>query len=158
MRGILNFRSIRVIVNLSINRTWARALSTIYLSMILFAGLRPSTFNHTYYKIFLDIGRFNGFDLLLNTVGFIPFGYLLMLSFGERPNFKRAMAVAGFGTLISFLLETSQFYFIPGRVSSMIDLVTNIIGTLLGITLFLHFRNKVTSVLLKDRKAPLVPL
>jgi len=111
-------------------------LSAIYLSMILLAGLRPSSFNHPFSKVFLDMNRFNGSDLLLNTVGFIPFGFLLMLSFGERSYFKRTMAVAGFGTLISFLLETSQFYFIPGRVSSMIDLITNIIGTLFGIALF----------------------
>jgi glycopeptide antibiotics resistance protein len=145
-------------VHLSIDKFWARTLSALYLSMILFVGLRPRSFNYPYIKSFLDMTIFNGSDLLVNTVGFIPLGYLLMLSFGERPNFKSAVTVVGFGTFISLLLETSQYFFIPGRVSSMIDLVTNIIGTLIGITLFMCCRNKVTSVSLEERKAPLVPL
>jgi glycopeptide antibiotics resistance protein len=128
-------------IRLSIDKVWARALSAIYLCIILFSGLRPSSFGHPYYKVLLDMYGSNSKDIFINIVGFIPMGFLFMLSFSEKPIVKRTISVAFIGALISFLLETSQYFFIPGRVSSIVDLITNIIGTLFGIALFFLIEN-----------------
>ena len=130
-------------VYLSINKIWARILGVIYLNGILYVGLSPRSFKYTQYKVLLNVSNFSWHDFSINTVGFIPLGYLLMLGFGngqkdKRGNIlKRAIIVAGFGGLISLFLEVSQYYLISGRHSSFIDLIANTIGTLIGIAMYL---------------------
>ena len=130
-------------VYLSINKIWARILGVIYLSGILYVGLSPRSCNYTQCKVLFDVSNFSWHDFSINTVGFIPLGYLLMLGFGngqkhKRANlFKRTIIVSGVGGLISLLLEVSQYYLISGRHSSFIDLIANTIGTLTGIAMYL---------------------
>jgi glycopeptide antibiotics resistance protein len=130
-------------VYLSINKIWARVLSVIYLIGILCVGLSPRSRNYTQYKVLFDVNNFGWHDFSINTVGFIPLGYLLMLGFGngqkdKRGNlFRRAIILSGVGGLISLLLEVSQYYLISGRHSSFIDLTANTIGTLIGIAMYL---------------------
>ena len=91
----------------------------------------------------MDTSFFCWPDAAINTVGFIPLGYLLMLSSQNRQKeqganlIKRAIIVAGVGVLISLFLETSQYYFIPGRLSSLYDWVFNSLGILAGIALYI---------------------
>lgn len=130
-------------IHLLIDTNRARILSIIYLCLLLFAGLKPRNFKHFHYSRFLEVGKLNWTDIFINTVGFFLLAYLLMMSFGiaERTKksvlFKRAAMVACFGTCISLLFEISQYFFIQGRNSSLIDLVTNIIGTLTGVVLYI---------------------
>ncbi|MFX0199475.1 MAG: VanZ family protein, partial [Candidatus Hodarchaeota archaeon] len=125
-----------------------RLLAGIYVTGIFYLGLKPNGFNHTQYRILMDSSNFCWYDAAINTVGFIPLGYFLMLSSGNRQKeqgtnlIKRAIIVAGVGVLISLFLEISQYYLIPGRESSLFDWISNTFGTLLGIAVYLVLNTK----------------
>ncbi len=79
-------------------------------------------------------------DVLLNILGFIPFGFFFSLYASEikpfsKKNIYALTLLTGFG--ISFLIEILQVY-LPSRDSSLPDLVLNVFGTCIGIGL-LHF-------------------
>ena len=117
-------------------------------------GLWPNTFKCIQYKELLGIKFFSWQDFIINIMGFIPLGYLLMLSFGNRQKdkrstlFKRMIIAAVVGGVISLFLEVSQYYLISGRQSSLFDWIANTLGTLIGITIYLviysakEFRNE----------------
>jgi VanZ family protein len=72
------------------------------------------------------------FDAIVNVIGYIPFGVLLVFSLYPllklRWSFLLAcMCVAG----MSLLMESIQ-YFLPNRVTSLLDLLTNAAGGVLG--------------------------
>jgi VanZ family protein len=123
-------------------KAWAGILLLIYLAGILFMGLRPMTFKYDTMKAFLTASTLPMDDFIINIVGFIPFGYLILLYMfsGKRPGraggvflkFGLALAV-GIGT--SLAIETVQFY-IPGRTSSLYDLIANGAGTFIGVVYF----------------------
>lgn len=74
-------------------------------------------------------------DVALNVAGFIPFGYFFatwffLIRFTSRPRLTALLL----GMLVSFVIESVQ-YFLPTRDSSMTDLLTNTIGTALGVAL-----------------------
>lgn len=124
------------------SRILVRLLAGIYLGGIIYMGLRPYTFKSVRYKVLLDFNSFSWHDFTINTTGFIPLGYLFMLSFGNREKDRRsnllyrAIMVAGFGSLVSLFLEMSQYYLISGRASSLFDWISNTFGTLLGIAAY----------------------
>jgi glycopeptide antibiotics resistance protein len=130
------------------NRTILRALTWVYVCGILFVGLMPFPFNHTHHGILLDLNIFSWRDFAVNIMGFVPLGYLLMMSFGNRLTegrvdlFNRAIVVVGAGCLISLFLKVSQYYFIAGRHSSFMDVIANTLGTLVGVTMFLFMEHK----------------
>ncbi len=129
-------------VHLKMPRILARVLSFIYMSGVLYMGLRPNPCERYLYKVLLT-GNFGWHDFAINTVGFLPLGYLLMISFENWQKdrragiFKRAVVICGLGILVSLFLEVSQYYLIPGRQSSFMDLAANTIGTLAGIAIYL---------------------
>jgi hypothetical protein len=129
-------------------RILVRVLAGIYVGGILYVGLRPNPFNCTQDKILLDVSSFDWHDAAMNTMGFIPLGYLIMLSFGNRGKnqpanlFKRAIIVAGFGGFTSMLLEISQYYLISGRQSSLFDWIFNTLGTLVGSAMYIFIDRK----------------
>lgn len=131
-------------------RIFVRVLAGIYVSGILYVGLMPNAFKCRQYKVFMNVGSLDWHDLAVNTMGFIPLGYLLMLSWGNRKNnqrahlFPRAIAVALVGSLISFFLEFSQYFSIPGRDSNLMDLIANILGTLVGIFIYISTEQRET--------------
>ncbi|MFX0199418.1 MAG: VanZ family protein [Candidatus Hodarchaeota archaeon] len=126
-------------------RILVRLLAGIYMSGILYTGLRPHYCESTQYnvKVLLEVNSFDWYDLAINTMGFVPLGYLLMLSLGnwqkeQRPNLLYGtIMVAGIGSFVSLFLEMSQYYLISGRASSLVDWASNTLGTLLGITVYL---------------------
>jgi glycopeptide antibiotics resistance protein len=72
-------------------------------------------------------------DILLNILGFVPFGALL---FGYLSNLGWKGPLAGLGVVvtgfsISFTIEVLQVL-LPSRHSSLLDLINNSIGTALG--------------------------
>lgn len=77
-------------------------------------------------------------DITLNILGYIPLGFLLLTGLSELPaRFERALApIIGIG--LSFCLEALQTY-IPIRVPSKVDWLTNSIGTLVGVGLGIWF-------------------
>lgn len=72
------------------------------------------------------------FDVAVNIVGYIPLGLLSVLAFYPRMRSLPAIAVASAcGILLALMLESVQ-NFLPSRVPSNLDLITNAVGTLIG--------------------------
>ena len=81
------------------------------------------------------------YDIVINTVGFIPFGFFLTLWMANtRKGLQRAIYLiplaAGFW--ISLSIELLQIY-LPARSSSMMDLVCNTLGTGIGVVAAFYF-------------------
>jgi VanZ family protein len=72
------------------------------------------------------------FDLLTNIVGYMPFGVLLVFSLYPRLRGVWAVLLASMiGALVSTAMEAGQ-NFLPSRVPSNLDLLTNAAGVVLG--------------------------
>lgn len=72
------------------------------------------------------------FDLLTNVIGYCPLGALVVFALHPRVSGTRATLVALLaGALLSAVLEALQTW-LPNRISSNIDLITNALGALLG--------------------------
>lgn len=72
------------------------------------------------------------FDVLTNVLGYCPLGALVVLALHPRVSGARATLLAfGAGALLSFAMEALQTW-LPSRISSNIDLITNALGALLG--------------------------
>ncbi|MFL6675949.1 MAG: VanZ family protein [Massilia sp.] len=116
----------------------ARAALLTYLLLIVYAswypfsgwrnnGLSPFTFLN------LTPPRYwTGFDVVVNVVGYIPLGALLVLAMYPLVRGLWAVLLAGLaGILVSGAMETVQ-NFLPSRVPSNLDLWTNSTGCLAG--------------------------
>jgi hypothetical protein len=75
-------------------------------------------------------------DVLINTAGFVAFGFLFCanLSVSRRPRSAALMTVVLGGT-ISLAIEILQAY-LPTRSSGMTDVITNTLGTGIGAILY----------------------
>lgn len=72
------------------------------------------------------------FDAWINVVGYIPFGALLVLALYPRWRGISAFLLASLlGSLTSLLAESVQIL-LPSRVTSLLDLLTNSAGALIG--------------------------
>lgn len=86
-------------------------------------------------------------DIVVNVLGFAPFGFCLFLHRRRvegASRFADALFVIVAGGAISLTIETIQVW-LPNRVSSMTDLLGNTAGTLLGVLVALAIRPKVTT-------------
>lgn len=73
-----------------------------------------------------------GFDVVANTLGYAPLGFLLTLASLRSGQIKWAMLLAVLGAfLLSLALETLQSY-LPSRIPSNVDLALNTLGAALG--------------------------
>lgn len=73
-----------------------------------------------------------GFDLAVNVIGYVPLGALAVLAMYPRLRGVQAVAAASVaGIALAMLLEAVQSY-LPSRVPSNLDLLTNSSGMLLG--------------------------
>jgi VanZ like family/Concanavalin A-like lectin/glucanases superfamily len=75
-------------------------------------------------------------DVIVNVGGFIPFGLLFYAYFllDRRSQYPAAIAIL-IGFLTSLTIEVSQA-FLPTRDSGMTDLITNTLGTAIGVGIF----------------------
>jgi VanZ family protein len=116
----------------------ARAALLAYLLLIVYAswfpfsgwrsnGLSPFAF------LTLQMPRWwTGFDVMVNIVGYMPFGTVIVLALHPRMRGPWAVAVAAVvGLLVSGTMEVVQNY-LPSRVPSSLDLLTNAGGCLAG--------------------------
>lgn len=72
------------------------------------------------------------FDLIVNVVGYVPLGALMVLAFYPLLRGRWAIAVTAIsGILLATLMEAVQTY-LPSRVPSNLDLVTNTLGIISG--------------------------
>jgi VanZ family protein len=117
-------------------KTWFGTLLIIYLIGILYMGLKPSDHYFQLPREFLITSRPPVYDFIINILGFIPFAYLSMtyLFAAKRVNHIAipALIALASGIGVSLFMELVQ-YQIPGRTSSMMDLIANTTGTSIGI-------------------------
>lgn len=118
--------------------TFARVGLLMYAFLIVYASLYPFS---NWHDIGLPFWSFllapmphywTGFDVAANVIGYLPFGTLVV--FALHPNLRGAPAavVAVFcGMLLSGVMEAVQT-FLPNRVSSNLDFLTNLAGVCLG--------------------------
>ncbi len=112
--------------------TVAYLLLVAYASLYPFSGWRAPADNATAFILadwpFYVIAS----DITLNVLAYLPLGLLLTLTFmGRTPRWAAAILGVLAGTLFSLLVELAQGY-LPTRIASNLDLLTNAGGTLLG--------------------------
>lgn len=85
-------------------------------------------------------------DIVINVLGFMPFGFCFFLYRRSlKPNraFNNVLRVVLAGATVSLMIEVTQAW-LPNRVSSTMDLLTNTTGALLGAALALAMLRKLT--------------
>jgi len=110
----------------------AYLLLIVYASWYPFSGWRNSGLSPF---AFLTLGMprwWTGFDVMVNIVGYMPLGVLLVLALYPAVRGLWAVVVAAVvGVLVSGTMEAVQNY-LPTRVPSNLDLLTNSAGCLAG--------------------------
>ncbi|MGA8432444.1 MAG: VanZ family protein [Candidatus Sulfotelmatobacter sp.] len=75
-------------------------------------------------------------DVAVNVAGFMPWGFCLAAYLYSVKGIARpAAAIVLLGFVVSFIIEVSQAW-LPTRSSGCTDLITNTLGTALGLTLY----------------------
>ena len=78
-------------------------------------------------------------DMRINIIGFIPLGFLLLVTiYSTPPSWPPIFLAFLGGTMISLMVEILQA-FLPTRTSSLTDLIFNTFGTALGLILAVIF-------------------
>jgi VanZ family protein len=96
-------------------------------------------------------------DTIVNILGFIPFGFLLMLYLHHAEGYPKADAVflsVTAGATTSLIIELAQVL-LPTRDSSALDLINNVVGTLAGSLLALAMHDcwyRSVNILLRFRR------
>ncbi|MCJ7539380.1 MAG: VanZ family protein [Desulfobacterales bacterium] len=121
-------------------RIWDGLLLLVYSAGILFMGLRYRNHGHAKSSGMLHNLSFSFSDAAINILGFIPLGYLMMSYFISSDRKQKKVPVICLSITacigISFIIELSQYY-IPGRSSSLSDLLFNGLGAFGGIIYYL---------------------
>ncbi|WP_082054774.1 VanZ family protein [Cupriavidus basilensis] len=108
------------------------ALLVVYGSLYPFTGWTDNGISALAFLTAPKPRYLTGFDLITNVLGYCPLGALVVLSLHPRISGVRAVLLALVaGTLLSGTMEALQTW-LPNRVSSNIDLMTNALGALLG--------------------------
>jgi VanZ family protein len=118
--------------------TFARVGLLMYTFLIVYASLYPfSNWN----DIGLPLWAFlimpmphywTGFDVAANIIGYLPFGMLVVFAlYPTLRGLPAAICAIFAGMLLSGGLEAIQTY-LPNRVSSNLDFLTNLAGTCVG--------------------------
>lgn len=121
-------------------RSWLAlgyALFIIYASLSPFSGWQDQGLDFSAVLVEPLRLTYTHFDAALNLLSYLPLGLLLALSLRVRcgPFSSIALALAA-GIALSASMEYLQMY-LPSRVSSNMDLLSNSVGTLIGASLAL---------------------
>lgn len=120
------------------HKTSAWPLALVYAGLIVYASLYPFAYWRdqgiaSWHFLLAPLPRYwTKFDVVTNVLGYVPLGFLLMLSALRtgRRRFALLLVVVAAAAL-SFMMESMQV-FLPDRVPSNLDLVLNTSGGLLG--------------------------
>ena len=110
----------------------AYLLLIVYASWFPFSGWRGSGLKPFSFLTFSMPQYWTKFDFIVNVVGYVPLGMLLVLAI--YPYLRGIWAIIGaaiLGALVSGTMEAVQTY-LPSRVPSSLDFVTNSAGALVG--------------------------
>ncbi|MEO8165733.1 MAG: VanZ family protein, partial [Betaproteobacteria bacterium] len=121
-------RSSKLVAYLSV----AYLLLVAYASLYPFAGWRVPNDEATRFLFAGWPAYIVGSDVVINVLAYIPLGLLLTLVWmGRVPRWAAVTAGVISAMLLSLAIEFAQAY-LPTRISSNIDVVTNSIGALWG--------------------------
>ncbi len=114
-----------------------RYFAVLYGLMIVYASLEPFSSwmappPGTPFFLFAPLpARFTRFDIAINVVAYMPFGFFLGLVGRRRSDLRRIAAASGVAAILSFTMETLQM-FLPTRDASLVDLAFNTAGAAIG--------------------------
>ena len=107
-------------------------LAVLLPALVMDNGFRPHPRAYLLEFRFASPSRLAA-DAILNVAAFVPLGWLLAQ--GSRDiaasSRGRVLSVGGFCLAVSLTVETLQF-FLPSRYSSLIDVLTNTAGAVIG--------------------------
>jgi VanZ family protein len=116
----------------------ASSLAVAYLLVIAYASLQPFTgwwVPPAEIREFLTAGwprYITVDDVIVNIGAYVPLGFLLARSFMRRVPHRRAVVLAMLAScLVSVAMESAQM-FMPSRIASNVDVLTNSIGGIIG--------------------------
>ena len=134
----------------------------VYLSFVLYFTLMPIItslpfiFNHSYVSMnlvpFIDVSHGRGDfirQVVLNIIMTIPFGFLLPLIKNRKINLIKIVL---YTFLLSLSIELLQPLINDFRSSDITDLITNVLGGIIGYTLYIMFKLLTTKVLKSVKK------
>lgn len=104
----------------------------VYASLSPFSGWQEQGF--TFAEVLVSPFRqtYTAFDALSNLLAYLPFGVLLALTFRVHADSQKSVLAATLvGLLLSVLMEYLQTW-LPGRISSNADIVSNTTGMFIG--------------------------
>ena len=115
-----------------------RILFAVYTLLTIYASLHPlEGWHDVVASPFAYLGApwprlISGFDVAVNILGYMPYGFLCVAAMYPRKTGLPAFAVAFLsGALLSVGLEAAQNY-LPTRFASNLDVLSNIAGAALG--------------------------
>ena len=169
MKYLIDFIALALLYAFVFFRKWklkgkdallVNTLMYVYLSFLLYFTLMPVIaklpyiLNHPYKLInmtpFVDVlaGRGDFIrQILLNVIMMVPFGFLFPITQNPAVGFRRTVF---FCFIISLGIELLQPFFT--RHADITDLVTNMIGGMVGYVLYIVFRPITSRVLARLRK------
>jgi VanZ family protein len=116
----------------------ARILFALYVVLTAYASLYPleGWHNHGLSPLaYLDAPwprYITSFDLAVNLLGYMPYGFLCVAALEPRVRGVAAVAIAaGSALVLSLALEAMQSY-LPARVAVNLDVLCNLAGAALG--------------------------
>lgn len=117
---------------------FVRACLAAYLFLVVYASWYPfSGWRLHNLQAFSEVIRewpryWTLFDASVNVLGYLPLGALIVLALYPRvPRWWAALLAVVGSTLLSAGMESVQ-YFLPGRVTSLLDFITNSAGAAIG--------------------------
>lgn len=120
------------------HKTSAWPLALIYAGLIVYASLYPfADWRYQGIMPWAFLGSplpkyWTGFDVAVNIIGYLPIGFLLVLSALRTGRTRYAVLLTTLAAgVLSLVLESLQSY-LPVRVPSNVDLVLNVTGAWLG--------------------------
>ncbi len=159
MKYLIDFTALALLYGLVFFRRWkergkdvllVHTLFYVYLSFVLYFTLMPIIaklpfiWNHPYIPMnmvpFIDVLEGRGDfvrQIVLNTIMTIPFGFLFPLTQRRTANFGRTVF---FCFLMSLSIELLQPLISGVRSSDVTDIITNVIGGVLGYGLYVIFK------------------
>ncbi len=108
------------------------AILTIYASLHPLEGWRDVVSSPFAFLVAPWPRATSGFDILINVLGYMPYGFLCVAAFYPRTRGAAAFALAvSSGALLSIALESAQNY-LPTRFASNVDVLSNVAGAACG--------------------------
>lgn len=110
----------------------AYVLLVVYATLYPFSGWRDSGIPAFAYLTAAKPPYITVFDLAVNVLGYVPYGWLAVLALYPRAKGFAALGSAVFtGAILALALEAAQT-FLPARFASNVDVACNLAGTALG--------------------------